>query len=344
MNKKKYFLKWAIAFIAVLLLTTNVTINAEDPDHVFSYFLEGTILDGNTRVVVTEDGNPPRGLEPSLYDMVISFEERDYIIEQAKNEFIEMYGSYPAHLREVPSDAFPCPFEIHLFDGTIISSEELLTNETLAYYLINGLAEIVPIGPDFDHSCVVEQETTSGPHAIDGEMFLSIFLPMDTDHKPDDCPAAVVSTRTGWNKFQRFENLDTHLIEYWGIWDASDVGYSSSALLSDLKQDCSSYRLDDSYLLLGFVRYSDNNGRADRYGFYSIVAESAPLMQFTDHLIVTHELSHNIGGMGDTWFGHGRCYMEYFSLWLFDRLGFFFDEQWCDECYILIHSGIWHFS
>ena len=69
-------------------------------------------------------------------------------------------------------------------------------------------------------------------------------------------------------------------------------------------------------MILGYVHYSYNNGIADPYGFYSIVAERARIMQYNDHLIVTHELSHTIGGMGDTWWPweHDECYMMYFSL------------------------------
>ena len=123
--------------------------------------------------------------------------------------------------------------------------------------------------------------------------------------------------------------------------DAGDCGTDAGELLDDLKEDCSGYVLDENYLVMGFVEFASNNGMAYPGGFYSIVAHNAPWFNFDDELVVTHEISHNLGFWDDYWFGHDRCYMEYFSLFIFSYLGLFYEPQWCDECYNIINDSIW---
>ena len=57
-------------------------------------YLNGTILDSDTRVIATRTGEPPEGLkEGADYDIVISTEEMRAIIEDAKERYIEKYPS-----------------------------------------------------------------------------------------------------------------------------------------------------------------------------------------------------------------------------------------------------------
>jgi hypothetical protein len=57
------------------------------------HYLNGTILDGDTRVIVTATGEPPEGLkEGKDYDAVISTKEMHVIMEDAKERYMETYG------------------------------------------------------------------------------------------------------------------------------------------------------------------------------------------------------------------------------------------------------------
>ena len=57
------------------------------------HYLNGTILDGDTRVIVTATGEPPEGLkEGEDYDAVISIKEMHVIMEDAKERYMETYG------------------------------------------------------------------------------------------------------------------------------------------------------------------------------------------------------------------------------------------------------------
>ena len=62
------------------------------------HYLNGTILDSDTRVIVTATGEPPRDLkEGEDYDAVISRKEMRTIMEDAKERYIEKYGVDPAN-------------------------------------------------------------------------------------------------------------------------------------------------------------------------------------------------------------------------------------------------------
>jgi len=57
------------------------------------HYLNGTILDGDTRVIVTATGEPPEDLkEGKDYDAVISTKEMHVIMEDAKERYMETYG------------------------------------------------------------------------------------------------------------------------------------------------------------------------------------------------------------------------------------------------------------
>ena len=61
-------------------------------------FKEGTILDGNTRVIVTETGEPPEGLEEGVdYDAVVTMSEMMTIEKEARDRYIQKYGVDPAN-------------------------------------------------------------------------------------------------------------------------------------------------------------------------------------------------------------------------------------------------------
>ena len=59
------------------------------------YYLNGTILDGSKRIIVTSTGKPLEGTPVDAYDIVISYEEEDTIIEDARTRYMEKYGIDP---------------------------------------------------------------------------------------------------------------------------------------------------------------------------------------------------------------------------------------------------------
>jgi len=72
--------------------------------------LEGTILDSNIRIIVTETGEPPEGLkEGEDYDMIMSREEIDAILEEATERYIEKYGVDPGNPKINVINGVPFP-------------------------------------------------------------------------------------------------------------------------------------------------------------------------------------------------------------------------------------------
>lgn len=61
-------------------------------------YLEGTILYGDLRVIVSETGEPREGMkEGEHYDVVLSEQEMSKILEKAREDYIEKYGVDPAN-------------------------------------------------------------------------------------------------------------------------------------------------------------------------------------------------------------------------------------------------------
>jgi len=62
------------------------------------HYLEGTILNGDKRVIATETGEPPEGLkEGDHYDIIISIEEMGAITDEARKRYIKKYGVDPSN-------------------------------------------------------------------------------------------------------------------------------------------------------------------------------------------------------------------------------------------------------
>ncbi|MEA1999241.1 MAG: hypothetical protein U9N61_07965 [Euryarchaeota archaeon] len=61
------------------------------------HYLNGTILDGDTRVVVTATGEPGDLKEGEDYDVVISTKEMHAVMGDAKKRYIGKYGVDPAN-------------------------------------------------------------------------------------------------------------------------------------------------------------------------------------------------------------------------------------------------------
>jgi len=62
------------------------------------HYLEGTILGGNTRVIVSSTGEPPEGAQEGVdYDVVINMSEMMAIEKEAIEKYIQKYGVDPGN-------------------------------------------------------------------------------------------------------------------------------------------------------------------------------------------------------------------------------------------------------
>jgi len=79
------------------------------------HYLEGTILDGSKKVIVTKDGKLPEDLINRMeenginYDVVISHKEMFTIMEKARKEYIKKYGVDPANPKVDIVNGVPLP-------------------------------------------------------------------------------------------------------------------------------------------------------------------------------------------------------------------------------------------
>jgi hypothetical protein len=281
------------------------------------YYLDGTILDGSKRVVVTLTGEPPEGLSPDLYDMVISYREEDAIIENARAIYIEKYGIDPCESEPNIVDKFS-PIELWVLSkiGVIDVRDALCLKEKN-----------------------VEPLCYSGPHAVDGKIKLLIFFAADEEHKPKNPGLIREKAVFAMDIFTAFK-VETSVECYYGVWDASDAGMDIIEILRDFEDDSdvNAYLDKENKFAMGWVSKADRNGVARLDGFYCIGAEMVPWNRAKWPLesIVQHEVSHlfNVLDHGEWWMLKPRCIMTYFWAWISYN-------RWCVSCYNVLYNEIW---
>ncbi|AKB19879.1 hypothetical protein MSWHS_3016 [Methanosarcina sp. WWM596] len=76
------------------------------------HHLEGTVLQSNSRVLVTEAGEPPEGSKEGVdYDVVMSEQEMLAVIEEARATYIEKYGVDPSNPKIDEVDGYLLPVD-----------------------------------------------------------------------------------------------------------------------------------------------------------------------------------------------------------------------------------------
>ena len=243
------------------------------------YWLDGTILDGNTRVIVSEDGQPPEGTSPDDYDYVISYEEMDIICETARQDYIDKYG------------VDPCPPEPEP----------------------KGVPSLYAFDEVFVDERSTKADSPGSPHQINGKIIVDVFTAKDSGHRPNDPHYLAGESYTGFKKFQTF-NVQTGGYGYYGYWDASDVGSNMNDILDDLIEDCDKYRHGaENQVLMGWVRDANpGSGLACQDGFWCVAKESSI---FVKRLIAQHEISHLFNAPDHGYSPWPYCIMSYW--WLF---------------------------
>lgn len=330
-NKKDIF--WSSCYNcmhSIALLSTGSTainipqqIRAVQIAHL-PYWLAGTILDGNTRVIVTEDGIPPEDVTPADYDYVISFAQEDAILSQARQAYIARYGIDPYQMQDTSLLQQQNPQNTQVQISTLIFNILSLPE--------NGMYDVTRPG----------DTRTGGPHQFLHFMTLRVFYARDSTHRPTNLYNLKQQTRTGWQRFTTFNIIP--MIQIWyGYWSAQGVDNDIWNLISDFTSDCSLYKTCYNQVLLGWVKTSNHNGGTYCPSFYVVCAESC-WPDAPKDILVQHELTHAIGAINDDpspdtyigWHlgGFNPCLVNYF--WMYAGT-----NTWCTTCHNIMHDQIW---
>ncbi len=283
-------------------------------------FLEGTILDGNTRVVATETGKLPKGFREGLdYDKIISVKEAIAIENNAREQYIKKYDVDPANPKVDVINGQPLPKEEV---KKLVKSKKINLKETKdAESLISTLGS-----------------TTAGPHAIDRRIDVIIYVAKDAAHKPTEPITADTSAALSRFKTQFNVNMNEQ-VWFWNYWSASDVlpATDSIQVLSDLAEDTGWMRTQGNDIVLGWAHDLDHNGISYGDGFFAVASDTrVGNVDWPHDSIVQHEISHlfNAPDRGTWSWTHQECIMNYwYAYWGTDI--------WCPTDRGIINENIW---
>ena len=319
------------------------------------HYRDGTILDGNTRVIATETGEPPENLIEGVdYDKIISINELKSINKHAQEKYKKKYGVDPANVKVEIVNGIPLPkkeIERLIKNKTKNSAKvESLPNlnkpnnnlEKLKNSInkSNGNEKIIleKFIKNFNAEPLVttlEAGPSNGPHAIDRKIHVKIFEAYDSEHEP--------TQEYSWETLEalsRFEfiGINVETIFYIGYWscDISETTNATQALYS-LVLNTENLRIFDNQIVLGWAHNLDHNGLATGDGFYAVCSDTTPLIidgwpyinvDWPHDSIVQHEVSHLFNASeGGKWsYEHNaECIMNY--EWAFTGTNIL-----CDSC------------
>lgn len=273
-------------------------------------FLAGTILDGNKKVLVVEDG---KALEEKYknYDIIISESEMLDIVNKAKLEYFEKYGVDTSNPK------------LDDVDGKLIPTEEL-----------KQLAKDGKI-QKYERVSIVRENILRdswNPKQINGCINVHVYPATDSYHRPSE--SYQQDTIDAIRRFDSF-GIQTNIVWHYEIWDASNVNPADDAnnTILDLRNDCSYIRSDDNDIVLGWVNYLNHNGIAYIDGPFSLCAVKAAGLDWPHDSIVQHEVSHNFGADDQNSISHPTCIMKYLSAYLGTDI-------WCNSCRSTVNYGI----
>ena len=308
-EKKIFCIEATVLLIA--LTTVPIVCSGEDP---LPYWLEGTILDGNTRVLIIMNGNMTEGIDPNEYDVIISFDEALAIESDARAEYIEIYGVDPlANINPVTYNEVTWP------TGNIAQEQNASPPEQ---------------EPDYIPS------SYPSPHTINGKLILFVTLPINK-WKPSSPIYCGMMSVLGFDAFHEY-NCVYELSTFIDMshWDADDVGFGwdLGGLLDDLAEDMRNWVNEPSEqnrIYVGWVSIENARwGLANLGDHFSVVNALAMYEIPPLGTIVTHEISHNFHADDhDWWWPLPMCVMHY--LWV--ALHY---KGWCSDCHNVIQSCI----
>ena len=284
------------------------------------YYLEGTILDSDMRVIASETGEPPEGLkEGEDYDMVISTEEMFAIIKDARERYIEKYGVDPANPK------------VDVVDGAPLPKKEV--ERLVKSGKIKDLGQAEPLAGTFGGP-------SEGPHAISGKIYAHIFIAKDDRHHPTQYVTA--DTSAALCRFEDQFGVDMIWYWYFNYWDASDISPADSCeeALDDLDDDCGWVVDQENDIVVGWLHDMDHNGMAYPDGMwqgefapYCVCSDTASGVDWPHDSIVQHETSYLFNAPDHGYTGP-NCIMTYwYAYWGTDI--------WCDSCSGVVNENIW---
>jgi len=290
-------------------------------------FLEGTILCSDKRVIVTEDGNPPKNMKMGTnFDIVIREQEMSNIIEEAKIKYIEKYNIDPNNPRVDIINGYVLPDE----EVTkLVESGKLSTNdENSLMESGNSLASTRSFATTFTH-------VRRNPHQINNNIDVNIFIAKEDSSHHAPTESYYQDTVDALERFESNYGVTMNRIWHYNFWDASDVTPTGEAesLLDDLEEDTTWIIESPNDIVLGWVNSLDHNGIAWIPGSFSVCAVKAVGIDWPHDSIVQHEISHNFDADDQNSILHPECIMNYF----YAHKG---TNIWCTSCRNTVDYGI----
>jgi hypothetical protein len=274
------------------------------------HWLDGTILDGNHRVITTPNGKPPRDTTPSDYDYVISYAEYDAICAKARQDYVQRY------------DIDPC--QKSATEQTKEQQMQQSVNDAIASS--NVLPR--PLGDDpYPNFRIL--------------MYLKVYFAVGSQ-EPDNIAELKKQTNIACSRFwfcsdqkKPYGHLTflLHFVVYYysGYWDPTGYGYDTHDILDSLYLTCKTLHTNRYTLFFGWIKRGDDaNGRCCQHWFYGVGVETRHFGEPWYNLvgkdvIVQHELTHMIGNIPDGATHSGDCLMDYFDAETGCHI-------WCSNC------------
>ncbi len=279
--------------------------------------LNETILNGDTKVIVTEDGKPLENMKKGIdYDMIISESEMLSIVKQAEKDYFDKYGVDPSNPK------------IDIVDGKAIPTEEIKV------LVENGDIELSDSSISSTVTDCLVRSVSWNPKEVNDRIYVHVYPAIDSFHEPSQ--NYYQDTIDGINRFENF-GINVYDVWHYGSWDASDgvPADNASSILDDLVGDCSYIRDSDNDIVLGWVDFLDHNGMAYRNGPYSLCAVKASGVDWPHDSIVQHEISHNFGALDQNSALHPTCIMNYAHAYGGANI-------WCISCGNTVNNGIYN--
>ena len=299
--------------------------------------MDGTILDGSRKVLITEDGRIPQHLREKLqrnnisFDLVLSKKEMLSVIIEAEKKYRDMYGVDPANPKVVIVNGVPIPKEY---------AQELVRK-----------GKIKP-GPDRVLKPAFTTSTqTSGPHQVNGVLYAYFIIALNDDygHAPDSFSRIAQGTTDALQRFETEFGVD--IVDLWITgWDLSDVCNNASEALDDLREDWGWLADNVNDVVFGWADNLDRNGIAypdgtwyhsdgtwGAFAPFAIASENIPAeWDWPEDSVVQHEMSHlfDAPDRGTWWWEHPECIMNYwYAYWGTDI--------WGSEDWTRVYHNIW---
>lgn len=314
-------------------------------------FREGTILDGDKKVIVTEDGEIPKDLEERMEeknincDMVITIEEMFTIGEKARKDYMKKYGVDPVNpkIDTVNGIFLPKEYVDKLVEEKVVMPGKPQKDSSLRTTDHRAMSVAgVSVIEAFVMQTIRADGINDGPYAIEGELQAHVFPAADSNQNPgaEYAPQTDSALDTLAVKY----NVDVYRTYYYGYWDTSDEAdyRDSMTILNDLREDEDWVADDRNDIVIGWVdTLEDHNGRA--YSDGSTDGDFTPFALCACHCAINPDWPHDSLALHETSHlfnapDHGttgpQCVMtQWDAYWGY--------MDWCSDCELTMSYNIY---